>query len=82
MVEDQKFLRADLALALALERKPGQTRPALQGEDEKALFLEFPAQTGFTVGDIDAFDDLAAWRAEPTPEFHDDSFAQKQDTTS
>jgi hypothetical protein len=69
-------------LALAPERKPCQTGATVQREDEKALFLEIPAQTGLTVGDIDAFDDFAAWRAEPTPEFHDDSFAQKQDTTS
>ena len=57
------------------EREPGQPAPALQGEDEEALFLEFPAQPGFAVGDVDAFDDLAAWRAEPTAKFHGDSVA-------
>ncbi|HZI81467.1 MAG TPA: hypothetical protein VFD69_18230 [Vicinamibacterales bacterium] len=83
MVEDQKLLGANLTLAFRAERhQAGQARPALQRKDEETLFFEIPAQTGFTVGDIDAFNDLAAWRPEPTPEFHDDSFAQKQDTTS
>jgi hypothetical protein len=85
LVEDQKLLCPNLAHSLRAERQPGQAcrrRPVLQREDEKALFLEIPAQTGLTVGDVDAFDDFAAWRPEPTPEFHDDSFAQKQDTTS
>ena len=57
------------------ERQPGQAARALQREDEQALLLELAAQPGLALGDVDAFDDLAAWRAEPTAEFHRHSSA-------
>ena len=47
-----------------------QHAAALQREDEQALLLELAAQTRLAVGDVDAFDDLAAGGAEPTAEFH------------
>ena len=48
----------------------GQHAPALQGENEQTLVLELAAEARLAVGDVDAFDDLAAGGPEPTTEFH------------
>ena len=42
----------------------------LDRQDVKALLLEFTAEAGLAVSDVDAFDDLAARCAEPASEFH------------
>ena len=53
-----------------LQRHAGDRVLRLEREDEQPLLLELVAQTGFAVGDVDAFDDLAVGRREPAAKFH------------
>ncbi len=47
-------------------RAPGPLQP----EDVQALFLELAPEPRFAVGDVHAFDDLAARGAEPAAKLH------------
>ena len=50
-------------------RKAERAGP-LDGEDVKPLFLELPPKPRFVVGDVNAFNDLAARCAEPATKLH------------
>ena len=63
LVEDQELAGGDprrAAAAAATERRAIRAR--WMREDEQALLLELVPQPRFAVGDVDAFDDLAARR--------------------
>ena len=70
LVEDEEFPAADPAAARGGDAEARQHSAPAQRQDEKAFLLQFPAQPRFAVGDVDAFDHLAARSAEPAPEFH------------
>src|SRR5688572_30114267 len=75
LVEDEKFLATNPPPSRPATPQPGQAAATVQGKDEQALFLELPPQAGLVVGHVNAFDDLAAGRAQPTAEFHRPSVA-------
>ena len=70
LVEDQELAGGDALALRQPQRDAGDGALGLQREDEQPLLLELVAQPGFALGDVDAFDDLAAGRREPAAEFH------------
>ena len=52
-----------------------KTGTALERQDVQPLVLQLLAKTRLAVGDVNAFDDLAGGRPEPTAEFHRPSVA-------
>ena len=58
--------------APAREAEVGQAEGsrALNGEDIQPFLLELPAKPRFVVGDVNAFDDVAARGAEPAAKLH------------
>src|SRR6185503_15667904 len=72
LVENQQLLAPDAAaMALRQAKRRQQTAP-LQRQDEEPLVFELAAEMCLAVGDVNAFDDLAAGGSEPTTEFHSD----------
>src|SRR5262249_57341431 len=51
----------------AAERLPSGL---LHREDVQSFFLDLPPQARLAIGDVHAFDDVAAWRPEPASVFH------------
>jgi hypothetical protein len=43
---------------------------ALHAQDVQTFLFELAAEPRFAIGDVNAFDDVAARCAEPAPEFH------------
>ena len=73
LVEDEELAAGDLAPVRQRRQVDARQRAAsglLDREDEKSLLLELAAQTRLAIGDVDAFDDLAARRPEPAPVLH------------
>jgi hypothetical protein len=70
LVVDEEFLVPDLALASAEAAESWNPASPLKREDVQAFLFQLPSQSGFTLGDVDAFDDLTASGGKPTAEFH------------
>jgi hypothetical protein len=73
LVEDEELAGRHLPpLRQRRQADAGQRAPPglLNGQDVEALLLELAAKTRLAIGDVDAFDDLAAGRAEPASKFH------------
>jgi hypothetical protein len=70
LVEHQKLTRVDPLALRQLQRDAADRVPRLKRQDEQPLLLELVPQTGFVVGDVDAFHDFAVGRCEPAAEFH------------
>src|SRR5262249_3934191 len=73
LVEDEEFPGGNSSPARQLgDMEPSQRTAArlLNPEDVQTFILELAPQPSLVVGDVDAFDDLAARRAEATPELH------------
>ena len=70
LVEDEKLARGDARARRHRQRADRQAARTLDAQHVQALLLELAAEAVLAVGDVDAFDDLAARGAEPAAELH------------
>src|SRR5262249_34548441 len=70
LIEYDEFLPPDWTAARSGDSERREHPAPVKGKNEKALFLQLAPKACFALGDVNALNNFAAGRPEPTTEFH------------